>query len=143
MICLRSVHVATTRAQNEAEEAFFNKGRFKDLPRESVGIEALCTRLSKLLLRHLVRELPSLKEEMKQKLQATQEDLSKLGEKRETTYEQRMVLMNISMEITQVLKAGLDGHYLHGFFDVSLPRPPFCTFCFLRRPPSLPLSSSL
>jgi len=27
--------------RNDAEQAFFNKGRFKDLPRQSVGIEAV------------------------------------------------------------------------------------------------------
>lgn len=43
--------------RNEAETLFFSKGRYADLPREHVGIEALRERLSKLLLSHLIKEL--------------------------------------------------------------------------------------
>ncbi|KAF9698371.1 hypothetical protein EKO04_003463 [Ascochyta lentis] len=109
----------TFKQRNEAEEAFFNKSRFKDLPRHSVGIEALYGRLSKLLLHHLVQELPSLKEEMKHKLRSTEEALEKLGEKRGTSYDQRMALMKICLEISQILRAAVDGHYLHSFFEVG------------------------
>jgi hypothetical protein len=102
--------------RNDAEQAFFNKGRFKDLPRQSVGIEALRVRLSNLLLRHLVQELPSLKEEMKGKLQLTNRQLADLGDRRETTQEQKMMLMKISMQIHQIITSALNGHYLHNFF---------------------------
>jgi hypothetical protein len=51
----------TFAERNSAEQAFFSKGRFKDLPRPYVGIETLRDRLSALLHRHLVQELPSLK----------------------------------------------------------------------------------
>jgi hypothetical protein len=48
--------------RNEDEDLFFSKGRYADLPRECVGVDSLRERLSKVLLNHLIKELPSLKE---------------------------------------------------------------------------------
>ena len=102
--------------RNEAEKLFFSKGRYNDLPRESVGIESLRQRLSKLLLNHLIRELPSLKEEISSKLQDAVDEIEKLGEKRTTTGEQRMMLMKISMRINDILKSAVKGDYENDFF---------------------------
>lgn len=106
----------TAKQRNDDEKAFFNEGRFRELPRHMVGIEALCHRLSKLLLRHLTQELPSLQHEMQSKLDATHTELMKLGDKRETPAEQRMVLMKISMKINHIMASAVNGHYLHEFF---------------------------
>ena len=106
----------TTKQRNDAEKVFFNGGRFQELPRHMVGIEALCSRLSKLLLRHLTQELPSLQHEMQSKLDETNAELMKLGDKRETPAEQRMVLMKIAMKINHTIASAVDGHYLHDFF---------------------------
>lgn len=102
--------------RNEDEKLFFSKGRYADLPREFVGIDSLRERLSKLLLNHLIKELPSLKDEMTSKLQGTIDDMEKLGEKRNTTAEQRMVLMKISMRINDILKSATRGYYESPFF---------------------------
>ncbi|KAF2798534.1 hypothetical protein K505DRAFT_371665 [Melanomma pulvis-pyrius CBS 109.77] len=102
--------------RNEAEELFFSKGRYADIPRDSVGIDSLRERLSKLLLNHLINELPSLKQEMITKLQVTKDDIEKLGEKRTTISEQRMMLMKISMNINDVLKSAVKGYYENSFF---------------------------
>ncbi|KAF3050536.1 hypothetical protein E8E11_009925 [Didymella keratinophila] len=106
----------TAKQRNDAEAAFFNEGRFKELPRHMVGIEALCNRLSKLLLRHLTQELPNLQAEMQAKLNDTNAELMKLGDKRETPAEQRMVLMKIAMRINHIIAQAVNGHYLHEFF---------------------------
>lgn len=106
----------TAKQRNDAEAAFFNEGRFKELPRHMVGIEALCDRLSKLLLRHLTQELPNLQAEMQAKLDETNAELMKLGDKRETPAEQRMVLMKIAMRINHIIAQAVNGHYLHDFF---------------------------
>lgn len=127
----RGWHVLRNRADHEssmsfternaAEEMFFEQGLFKDLPPSSVGIDALRERLSTLLHRHLVQELPSLREEMKSKLQSTCKTLEGLGQKRETTYDQRVLLMRFAQEINQILCNAIDGHYSHEFFEaVSL-----------------------
>jgi hypothetical protein len=102
--------------RNADEDLFFSKGRYADLPRECVGIDSLRERLSKVLLNHLIKELPSLKEEMISKLQDTLAAIQKLGDKRSTTYEQRTVLMKISMRVNDILKSAIKGYYEAPFF---------------------------
>jgi hypothetical protein len=106
----------TFQQRNEAERSLFIEDGFKDLPRSSVGIEALRVRLSNLLLGHLTQELPSLRDEMNNKLLMTKKELEALGEKRDTTSEQKAMLTKISMNINQILIAALTGHYVHDFF---------------------------
>jgi hypothetical protein len=103
--------------RNEAEQAFFGKGRFKNLPRPSVGIEALRSRLSALLHRHLVQELPSLKREMEEKLKTTKAELIGLGERRETSQEQRIALTKVSTKIHHIIGNAISGQYTHPFFN--------------------------
>lgn len=107
----------TAKQRNDEEESFFDKGPFRDLPREMVGIDSLCRRLSKLLLRHLTQELPSLQNEMQSKLDSTNAQLFKLGDKRETPAEQRIVLMKIATNINHTISSAVDGHYQHEFFE--------------------------
>ncbi|KAF1963020.1 hypothetical protein CC80DRAFT_499318 [Byssothecium circinans] len=108
--------ISTFAERNADEQNFFSKGKYVDLPRESVGIESLRGRLSKLLLHHLIKELPSLREEISTKLQETEDNISKLGESRETIQEQRMVLMKVSMQVNDILKSAVKGYYENAFF---------------------------
>ncbi|CAN9170146.1 unnamed protein product [Alternaria alternata] len=102
--------------RNADEDLFFSKGRYADLPREYVGIDSLRERLSKVLLNHLIKELPSLKDEMVSKLQGTIVEIEKLGDRRDTAHEQRMVLMKISMRISDILNSATKGYYESSFF---------------------------
>ncbi|RMZ71036.1 dynamin family [Pyrenophora seminiperda CCB06] len=102
--------------RNADEDLFFSKGRYADLPRECVGISSLRERLSKVLLNHLIKELPKLKAEMVSKLQVTVDEIEKLGEKRDTNQEQRMALMKISVKINDILKSATKGYYESEFF---------------------------
>lgn len=106
----------TFTQRNKAETLFFSKGRYNDLPRENMGVDPLRERLSKLLLNHLIKELPSLKEEMSTKLQNTLEEIERLGEKRSTSEEQRMMLMKISMSIRDIISSAVKGYYENNFF---------------------------
>jgi hypothetical protein len=106
----------TFEQRNADETLFFSKGRYADLPRECVGIDSLRERLSKVLLNHLIKELPSLKEEMINKLQGTLAEIEKLGDRRNTANEQRMVLMKISMRVNNTLKSAIQGYYETSFF---------------------------
>lgn len=108
------------KQRNESEALFFSKGRYNELPRESVGIDSLRERLSKLLLSHLIKELPNLQGEMAAKYQNTLDDIEKLGEKRSTIYEQRMMLMKISMQTHDIIKSAVKGSYEHDFLVVLL-----------------------
>ncbi|KAF2259056.1 dynamin family protein-like protein [Lojkania enalia] len=122
----RGWHILKNRADNEmnfsfdernqSESLFFSKGRYAELSREQVGVESLRKRLSDLLLNHLLKELPSLKEELNTRLQEALRDIENLGEKRSTISEQRMMLIKISLHINDILKSAVKGHYDHPFF---------------------------
>lgn len=86
------------------------------MPRECVGINSLRESLSKVLLNHLILELPSSKEEIVTKLQGTLREIENLGEKRNTGYEQRMALMKMSMRINDLLNSATKGYYEAPFF---------------------------
>lgn len=107
----------TIAERNEAEKAFFDRGRFKDLPRSSVGVEALRARLSTLLHRHLVQELPALKQEMKAKLRTTTDEIASLGERRGTLQEQKSMLTTVCQNINLIVRDALNGTYVDAFFN--------------------------
>lgn len=110
--------------RNENEKLFFSTGRYAELNREWVGIDSLRERLSKLLLNHLIKELPSLRNEMTSKLQGTTDAIEKLGEKRDTVVEQRNVLTKISMRVNDILKSATRGYYESSFFgEVDMEAP--------------------
>lgn len=102
--------------RNADKSISFSKGQYADLPRERVGIASLCERLSMVLLNHLIKELPFLKEEVINKLHGTLAEIEKLGEKCDTIQDQRTVLMKISMRIHDVLKSAIKGYYESSFF---------------------------
>ena len=102
--------------RNAAEAAFFSSGRYRDLPRETLGIETLRARLSQMLYKHLQEELPALHKELNQKHREVCKDLSKLGQKRASIQEQRQFLVKISQEYQDVVKAAVHGQYELRFF---------------------------
>lgn len=106
----------TFAERNADEKLFFSRGRYVDLPRECVGVETLRERLSKVLLNHLIQELPSLKQEIQNKFQDTKTDIAKLGESRKTFEEQRRELMKVSVQFYDILKSATKGYYENPFF---------------------------
>ncbi|KAF2740911.1 hypothetical protein EJ04DRAFT_592504 [Polyplosphaeria fusca] len=109
----------TFAQRNAAEADFFITSPFAKLSRDYVGIDSLKDRLSELLLRHLVQELPSLKEEISTKLRDTVARIDKLGEKRGNVMEQRIMLTKISTRVQNVLHAAVNGHYQDSFFGTA------------------------
>lgn len=53
---------------------------------------------------------------MSTKLQNTVDDIEKLGEKRSTVSEQRMMLVKISMRVHDILQSAVNGYYENKFF---------------------------
>ncbi len=114
----------TFEQRNAAEKLFFSKGRYVDMPHECVGVDSLRTRLSNVLLQHLIKELPSLKKEIVAAHEATAADIDKLGEKCDTIKDQQMILMKISMHTNDIMKSALKGFYELPFFgaiDMKVP----------------------
>ncbi|RAL11843.1 uncharacterized protein BO97DRAFT_443556 [Aspergillus homomorphus CBS 101889] len=107
----------TLGERDEKERDFFSKGAWAEMPSSLVGITSLRTRLSKLLLRQIAAELPSLIEEIKTKEDEYVHQLKKLGQPRATLDEQKSYLMNISQRFQSLIKAAVDGTYNETFFE--------------------------
>lgn len=104
------------KTRNMKELEFFSKGPWSTLPKQHVGIKALRKRLSGLLFCRLKKELPAVHNEIAEKLRSTEDDIGKLGERRETVTEQRVLLMGVAIWINATLRAGGTGHYVDKFF---------------------------
>ncbi|RDW79868.1 hypothetical protein BP6252_04506 [Coleophoma cylindrospora] len=102
--------------RNLAESNFFRKSNFKQLPADSLGIDALRTRLSDLLFEHIKRELPQLRKELASALKDATTQLNQMGKSRSNTKECRDYLLELSTEFWQICKAAINGHYEGEYF---------------------------
>ena len=105
------------------EDKFFSQGIWAELPRSLLGVDTLRDRLSKVLLRQIAAELPSLLDEIKIKSNACRDRLDKLGEPRATVEEQRLYLLHISQSFQSLAKAAVDGTYNDPFFEDAKSTP--------------------
>ena len=111
-------------ARNTSERTFFSAGGYRSLPEGDKGITSLRTKLSKLLFKHLKKELPNLQRELNAKHLNTVAALDALGEKRSTIAEQKRFLMNIATSYQGIVSSAVDGHYEHSFFgEVDTEKP--------------------
>ncbi|KAH7625526.1 P-loop containing nucleoside triphosphate hydrolase protein [Sordaria sp. MPI-SDFR-AT-0083] len=104
-------------SRDAKETEFFDQGVWLDLPRSSVGVKTLRTRLSKLLLRQIATELPSLMTELAHKYFSCSEQLEALGEPRVTEHDQRLYLFQVGQEFSTLVKSSVDATYNHAFFE--------------------------
>lgn len=102
--------------RNIQECEFFSQGIWEGLPRSLVGVDSLRTRLSSLLLGQIASELPSLIDEINEKINSCRLQLQKLGDPRATVDEQRTYLLHISQAFQSLVKAAVDGTYNELFF---------------------------
>ncbi|KAK1143992.1 hypothetical protein N8T08_005901 [Aspergillus melleus] len=98
---------------------FFTTGAWSEMTPSLVGISSLRTRLSKVLLRQIAAELPSLIEDIKAKRDSCRKQLERLGQPRLTLDEQRSYLLSISQTYQLLVKAAVDGTYNEAFFDLQ------------------------
>jgi len=105
------------------EEEFFSRGIWEDLPRSLLGVNKLRSRMSKVLLRQIAVELPSLIDEIEIKSSACRSRLDKLGKPRATLDEQRLYLLHISQSFQSLVKASADGTYNDTFFEDARSEP--------------------
>ena len=105
-----------TESRNRREEEFFRTSAWKAIPRQSVGITALRSRLSRLLYEHIKGEFPKVCDDIRAELKGCESKLAALGEKRETIIEQRLFLTRLSMEFVIICKDAVNGYYEDPFF---------------------------
>lgn len=106
----------TLEERDEKEAEFFSQGAWTELPRASLGIDRLRSRLSKVLLRQIALELPGLIEEIDGKAKDCALRLQKLGMPRSDLQTQRRYLFELSHGFQALIKSSVDGTYSGPFF---------------------------
>jgi GTP-binding protein EngB required for normal cell division len=116
----------TTREQSDAErdeieKSFFAAGSWSSIPQENTGIAALRVKLSRVLLEHIGRELPSLVATIQRAHGVTETSLKAFGTARTTLRQQRTYLTGHAEEFQRLIHDALRGVYSNGFFKLSSP----------------------
>ncbi|KAK6068012.1 dynamin family protein [Seiridium cupressi] len=104
-----------TRDLKELE--FFSQGIWNELPESILGIDHLRSRLSRVLLKHIMTELPSLIDEIEVKRSACEEKVRKLGQPRTTLLEQQLHLITIGESFQRLVQSAVDGNWNDPFFE--------------------------
>ncbi|KAK0871010.1 hypothetical protein LTR87_013059 [Friedmanniomyces endolithicus] len=105
-----------TQEQRERTELnYFASSPWKEqgLEVERVGVATLRRFLQRLLDQHIEKELPKVREEIKQLIKRTENEINALGEERPTPGHLRMFLSRIAMRFHNLATAALQGDY-HG-----------------------------
>lgn len=103
-----------TADQRSARELlFFKTSPWKELSLdyERVGIVALRIFLQNLLDKHIERELPKVRREIKILLESTEEAITLLGDERPSAGHHRMFLSRIAMHLHNLIISALNGAY--------------------------------
>ncbi|OQV10542.1 hypothetical protein CLAIMM_14523 isoform 2 [Cladophialophora immunda] len=112
-----STRGCSTAERDQAEEDFFKQEDWKALPKGRVGIQSLRTRLSKILLSHISKELPEILREVESGILKCEEGLKELGSSRDTIALQRKYLRDASKKFSDLMKDSIGGDYSDPFFD--------------------------
>lgn len=107
---------ASANERDEAEQEFFAKGIWMNLPRNQVGISSFRPRLSVLLRNQILEELPSLIVDIQAGVDESQKTLVRLGASRANLQEQRLYLLRASQSFSSLMKSAVDGSYNDVFF---------------------------
>jgi GTP-binding protein EngB required for normal cell division len=114
----------TAAERDEAERKFFSGGVWASFPSEDVGIAALRVKLSRVLLEHIGRELPSLVVAVQNAIATTHASLNALGTARDTPRQQRSYLTGHAEKFQMLTNDALRGIYSNPFFALSSPDEP-------------------
>ncbi|SMY29303.1 unnamed protein product [Zymoseptoria tritici ST99CH_1A5] len=104
--------------RNKSETEFFDQGSYKAFPKSNKGIESLRTRIAELVFEEGKRRLPKIREDAQKKLEEVIKDLKLLGDERSNVFEQRRLLMKISVDFENIVTRASEEHYEHDFFRI-------------------------
>ncbi len=111
---------SSVEERDEKEKEFFSQRSWISLPPKLLGIGALKPRLSTVLKDQIVSELPNLLCDVGAGIDDSRSTLIRLGEARGTLQEQRLYLVHVSRSFSSLVKAAVDGVYVHEFFGVAM-----------------------
>jgi GTPase SAR1 family protein len=113
----------TLDERDKAEKDFFAQATWNgQLRRDQLGISKLRDRLSALLEQHTRAEMPGVLKQIKDTLDESRDELSKLGPARATSDQQKLHLTAISQRFENLVRQAMNGHYDDpSFFIPELP----------------------
>ena len=110
----------STDAERDAAEAqFFSEGAWSNLPADCVGVHSLKPRLSQILEKQIVSELPRLVQDVETGIADCNRILSRLGHARSTKKEQQRYLVGISDSFRNIVAGAAGGVYSDPFFGTA------------------------
>jgi hypothetical protein len=103
----------TSEQRQKDEIRYFQTPPWKEqsLDPERLGIVALRKYLQSLLDRHIEKELPKVRQDVRKLLERTESDLAKMGEERDSPSKMRMLLTRWAMAFHQLVTSTLNGTY--------------------------------
>lgn len=102
----------TAADRSTVEQAFFHdRAPWNELDQDRVGVDALRSRLQEVLASNIRREFSNVKREVISKLNTARRSLEELGDKRQTSDEQRRFVMDIASHFREIVSLALNGNY--------------------------------
>ncbi|KAI9658658.1 MAG: hypothetical protein M1821_002218 [Bathelium mastoideum] len=107
---------ATSTERDEAEDKFFATGTWTAMDPACLGVKSLKPRLSNVLKDQILRQLPTLLQDVDAGIAECRIRLDRLGTSRSTFEEQRRYLLRVSEHFSVLIRAAVDGFYSDQFF---------------------------
>lgn len=101
----------SSRERKQREEEFFGRGKWRSLPSEMCGVDALKAKLSIQLQRHIGRHVKVLRRQIQQALDETDTELKSMGEGRDTPEEMRIELVELFSSSKELVIPAVYGFY--------------------------------
>ena len=103
----------TSDQRRRAENRYFQSSPWKEqaLTMERVGVMSLQKFLQNLLDQHIERELPKVREEIRNLMEKTEQEITALGDDRPTVGHLRMFLSRLAMQFHNLTTSALHGNY--------------------------------
>lgn len=101
----------TARERKQKEEEFFGRGKWRALPSEMCGAEALKAKLSAQLQRHIGRHVKTLRRQIQTALDETDGELKSMGEGKDTPEEMRIELVELFSASKELVIPAVYGFY--------------------------------
>lgn len=101
----------TTRERKQREEDFFGRGKWRSLPTDMCGADALKAKLSVQLQRHIGRHVKTLRRQIQKALDETDTELKGMGEGKDTPEEMRIELVELFSASKELVIPAVYGFY--------------------------------
>ncbi|KAM0321796.1 hypothetical protein ACHAQA_009893 [Verticillium albo-atrum] len=106
----------TLSERNATEAKFFSQGVWDAVSPAHCGVKSLKGRLSSVLLKQILLQLPNLMIDVERGVSDCDSRLERLGPARGSPMQQRRYLSRVSEDFSSLIKDAVEGRYNHAFF---------------------------